>query len=126
MPLAASCGSSASFSRSNCCVTSARASRVTIASVSFGVSPSGPGSVIPSLICSLMPATRISKNSSRFEETMVRKRSRSSSGTESSAACASTRRLNARMPSSRLRSGTRAAVLAVMRRMSIRSRGYSR
>ena len=34
---------------------------------------------------------------------MVRKRSRSSSGTASSAACASTRRLNARMPSSRLR-----------------------
>ena len=31
------------------------------------------------------------------------KRSRSSSGTASSAACASTRRLNARMPSSRLR-----------------------
>ena len=34
---------------------------------------------------------------------MVMKRSRSSSGTASSAACASTRRLNARMPSSRLR-----------------------
>src|SRR5207237_522819 len=51
---------------------------------------------------SFSPATRISKNSSRFEDTMVMKRSRSRSGTASSAACASTRRLKARMPSSRL------------------------
>ena len=48
-------------------------------------------------------ALRVAKNSSRFEDTMVMKRSRSSIGTESSAACASTRRLNARMPSSRFR-----------------------
>ena len=125
MPAAASSGSSTSFRRSNCCVTSSRASRVTIASVSFGVMPVGPGSVMPSLICSLMPATRISKNSSRFEETIVRNRSRSSSGTDSSAACASTRRLNARMPSSRLSERhAEPRFVPVMRLMSIRIRSY--
>ena len=73
--------------------------------------PSGPASGRPSLTCSLSPATRISKNSSRLEETMVMKRSRSSSGTASSAACDSTRRWNARMPSSRLRNCVGGAIL---------------
>ena len=40
-----------------------------------------PRPAAPSLICSFRPETRISKNSSRLEETMQRKRRRSSSGT---------------------------------------------
>ena len=50
----------------------------------------------------LMPATRISKNSSRLLEEMQRNFSRSSSGTDSSCACASTRWLNSSIESSRL------------------------
>src|SRR6185437_6423475 len=57
----------------------------------------------PSSSNCLRPATRISKNSSRLLEEMQRKRSRSSSGTDSSKACASTRRLNSRKESSRLK-----------------------
>src|SRR5204862_7350243 len=55
------------------------------------------------------------KNSSRLEETMVMNLSRSSSGTASSAACASTRRLNSRISSSRLRN----CVGAGMRRFTV-------
>src|SRR5512135_3450078 len=55
--------------------------------------------------CSLRPATRISKNSSRLLPTMQRKRRRSSSGTRGSVASASTRRLNASVESSRLMGG---------------------
>ena len=40
--------------------------------------PSGPLAAAPSLICSFRPETRISKNSSRFDETMQRNFSRSS------------------------------------------------
>src|SRR5262245_37795554 len=50
-----------------------------------------------------MPATRISKNSSRLEETMQMKRRRSSKGTCGSAAWASTRRLKASSDNSRFR-----------------------
>src|SRR5689334_18514060 len=49
-----------------------------------------------------MPATRISKNSSRLLLTMQRKRRRSSSGTAVSCASARTRRLKASSESSRL------------------------
>jgi hypothetical protein len=61
--------------------------------------------VIPASIWCFKPATRISKNSSRFELEIVRKRSRSSSGVEGSRACSRTRKLNSRSDSSRLRNG---------------------
>ena len=66
-----------------------------------------PGSVRPgggswARNCSLRPATRISKNSSRLLPTIARKRSRSSSGVAGSCASARTRRLNASCESSRL------------------------
>ena len=114
MPWPASAGSTVWFSSWYCSATSACASRLTASNTSAGAPPSGPGSGRPSLICSLRPATRISKNSSRLDETIVIKRRRSSSGTVSSAACASTLRLNARMPSSRLRNwaGTEALRVA--------------
>src|SRR5690348_7078766 len=70
---------------------------------SSGMRPSGPAAAAPSLICSFTLDTRISKNSSRFDETMQRNLSRSSSGTDLSSACARTRRLNSRAWSSRLR-----------------------
>ena len=111
MPCAASAGSTVWLRSWYCSATSARASRVTASNTSAGARPSGPGSGSPSLICSFRPATRISKNSSSFDETMVMKRSRSSSGTVSSAACASTRRLNAMMPSSRFRNCAGRAIL---------------
>ena len=57
---------------------------------------SGPVCVAPRSRRCLRPATRISKNSSRLFELMQRKRSRSSSGSAASRACASTRSLNSR------------------------------
>src|SRR5687768_12299103 len=45
--------------------------------------------------CCINPATRISKNSSRFELTIARNFTRSSNGFDALRACPSTRRLNA-------------------------------
>src|SRR5438105_10917337 len=102
MPSRAREGSTTSFKSLYCSATSACASRLTASKTSAALRASGPASCRPRRMLSFSPATRISKNSSRFEDTMVMKRSRSRSGTASSAACASTRRLKARMPSSRL------------------------
>jgi len=57
------------------------ASRLTAANTSAAREPVGPRLRQAELDLLLRPATRISKNSSMFEETMVMKRSRSSSGT---------------------------------------------
>jgi hypothetical protein len=103
MPSFASAGNISSFSSLYWRCTMSCAARATCLKTSAGGRPSGPAAGAPSLICSFTPESRISKNSSRFEETMQRKRSRSSSGTFRSSACASTRRLNASACSSRLR-----------------------
>ena len=65
-------------------------------------------------------ATRTSKNSSRLVLEMQMKRNRSRRGTAGSAACASTRSLNPRMPSSRFEK--RIAVWTSARRMKCRKR----
>src|SRR5262249_7539800 len=69
---------------------------------SVALNPSGPTSLVSLSICCLMPATRISKNSSRFELKMVRNLTRSMSGWVRSCASSSTRRLNSSQLSSRL------------------------
>src|SRR5436309_1928820 len=70
--------------------------------VSVGLRPSGPTSLVSLSICCLIPATRISKNSSRFELKMVRNFTRSMSGCVASCASSRTRRLNSSQLSSRL------------------------
>src|SRR4029450_11243247 len=70
--------------------------------VSLGLSPSGPISLVSLSICCLMPATRISKNSSRFELNIERNLTRSISGWIGSCASSRTRRLNSSQLSSRL------------------------
>ncbi len=102
MPWAASSGSTSSLSTSYCRATMAWARLDTSRSAALGVRPSGLRWWGLRRICSLSPPTRISKNSSMLLEVMLRKRSRSSSGVAGSSAWASTRRLNSRMPSSRL------------------------
>src|SRR5262249_51800658 len=70
--------------------------------VSVGLNPSGPTSLVSLSICCLIPATRISKNSSRFELKIVMNLTRSISGCLESWASSSTRRLNSSQLSSRL------------------------
>src|SRR5690349_13104963 len=103
MPSFASAGKISSLSSRYWRSTMPCARAATWRKTSSGVRPSGPAAAAPSLICSFTLETRISKNSSRFDETMQRNFSRSSSGTDLSSACASTRRLNSRACSSRLR-----------------------
>src|SRR5437588_9114549 len=70
--------------------------------VSVGDIPSGPMSLVSLWICCLMPATRISKNSSRLLLKMVMNLTRSISGWVGSCASSRTRRLNSSQLSSRL------------------------
>src|SRR5438270_3662085 len=70
--------------------------------VSVGDIPSGPTSLVSLWICCLMPATRISKNSSRLLLKMVMNLTRSISGWVGSCASSRTRRLNSSQLSSRL------------------------
>src|SRR6476659_3444431 len=70
--------------------------------VSVGDMPSGPTSLVSLWICCLMPATRISKNSSRLLLKMVMNLTRSISGWVGSCASSRTRRLNSSQLSSRL------------------------
>src|SRR6266436_5511714 len=70
--------------------------------VSVGDMPSGPTSLVSLWICCLMPAPRISKNSSRLFLKMVMNLSRSISGCVGSLASSRTRRLNSSQLSSRL------------------------
>ena len=72
-------------------------------SCSWGERPSGPGSITPESICCIRPATRISKNSSRFELTIARNLTRSSRGWDALWACSSTRRSKDSQLSSRLK-----------------------
>src|SRR4029077_5699062 len=69
---------------------------------SVGLKPSGPTSLVSLSICCLIPATRISKNSSKFELKIVRNLIRSMSGWGGSCASSSTRRLNSSQRNSRL------------------------
>src|SRR5580765_7409790 len=69
---------------------------------SVGLKPSGPTSLVSLAICCLIPATRISKNSSKFELKMVRNLTRSISGCVGSCASSRTRRLNSSQLNSRL------------------------
>ena len=71
--------------------------------VSAGVVPLSKSACGLSWLSFFSQAMRTSKNSSKLEETMHKKRNRSKSGTPSSRACASTRRLNASRLSSRQR-----------------------
>src|SRR5439155_19464352 len=70
--------------------------------VSVGLRPSGPTSLVSLSICCLIPATLISKNSSRLELKIVRNFTRSISGWVASCASSRTRRLNSSQLSSRL------------------------
>jgi hypothetical protein len=72
-------------------------------SAAWGVSPSGERTNTSAATWSIRPATRTMKNSSMFEEKMEQKFTRSSSGTELSAATSSTRALKSRCESSRFR-----------------------
>ena len=74
------------------------------ASVVVGVRPSAERTGTPAASWPMSPATRTMKNSSRFDEKIEQNFTRSSSGTESSAASSSTRALNSSQESSRLRS----------------------
>src|SRR5438876_370061 len=69
---------------------------------SVGDIPSGPMSLVSLSICCLMPATRISKNSSRLLLKMVMNFTRSISGCVGSCASSRTRRLNSSQLNSRL------------------------
>src|SRR4029077_2112003 len=70
--------------------------------VSVGDMPSGPTSLVSLWICCLMPATRISKNSSRMLLKMVMNLTRSISGWVGSCASSRTRGWNSSQLSSRL------------------------
>src|SRR5216684_2466428 len=98
----ASNGSSSPFQSEYCVATNSRTTRWILLNVSVGLKPSGPTSLVSLSICCLMPATRISKNSSRFELKMQRNFSRSISGWVGSCASSRTRRLNSSQLSSRL------------------------
>src|SRR6266446_5027568 len=102
MPFFASNGSSSSFQSEYCAATSSRTMRWMLLNISVGLRPSGPTSLVSLSICCLMPATRISKNSSRLELKIVRNLTRSMSGCVGSCASSRTRRLNSSQLSSRL------------------------
>ena len=91
MPFSAKAGNSSSRQQAYCCSTMRR-TRLTMArSVSLAVNPSIVRSTASLSICCLSPATRTSKNSSRFELTMQKNFTRSSSGFSGSSASSSTR-----------------------------------
>src|SRR6266404_3484961 len=102
MPFLVSSGSSSSFQSAYCAATSSRTMRWMLWKVSVGLKPSAATSLVSLSTCCLMPATRISKNSSRFELKMERNLTRSSSGWVGSCASSRTRRLNSSQLSSRL------------------------
>ena len=80
MPFFARAGSSSSRQQRYCCSIILR-TRLRIArNVSLAVLPSMLRSTMSLSICCLRPATRTSKNSSRFEEVMVKNFTRSRRG----------------------------------------------
>src|SRR5262249_33140370 len=86
-----------------CSSTSWWTREATAAIVSAAVRSSGPEVGSPACMRRFSVATRIMKNSSRFELKMARNFTRSSRGTVGSWASSSTRRLNSRNDSSRFR-----------------------
>src|SRR5439155_21735544 len=102
MPFFASSGTNSFFHSAYCVATSSRTTRWILLNVSVALKPSSPTSLVSLCICCLMPATRISKNSSRFELKIVRNLTRSISGCAGSCASSRTRRLNASQLNSRL------------------------
>ena len=85
-----------------CSSTICRTRSVTALKVSVAVKPSMLRSTTSLSICCFMPATRTSKNSSRFELMMQKNLRRSSSGLFGSSASSSTRWLNSSQLNSRL------------------------
>src|SRR4029453_4325422 len=106
-----------------------RTTRWMLLNVSVGLKPSGPTSLVSLSICCLMPATRISKNSSRFELKIERNFTHSISGWVGSCASSRTRRLNSSQLNSRLMkfrgSEKRFAAGTSFRRSSIPAAGSS-
>ena len=102
MPFFASNGSRSSFQSEYSAATNSRTTRWMLLNVSVGLNPSGPTPLVSLSICCLIPATRISKNSSRLELKMVRNFTRSISGCVESCASSRTRRLNSSQLNSRL------------------------
>ena len=129
MPFFASCGSNSSFQSEYCAATNSRAMRWMLLKVSVGLNPSGPRWLVSLSICCLIPATRISKNSSRFELKMLRNLTRSMSGCVGSCASSSTRRLNSSQLNSRLikffGSEKRFSAGTSFRRISTSAEGWS-
>src|ERR1700732_4102951 len=102
MPCFASSGCNSLFQSAYCVATSSLTTRRMLLNVSVGLNPSGPTSLVSLSICCLIPATRISKNSSKFELKMVRNFTRSINGWVGSWASSRTRRLNSSQLSTRL------------------------
>src|SRR5438477_6147595 len=102
MPFFARVGAMSSFQSAYSVATISCAVRWMALKVSVGLRPSAPTSLVSLSICCLMPATRISKNSSRLELKIVRNLTRSMSGCVGSCASSRTRRLNSSQLSSRL------------------------
>ena len=86
-----------------CGAAAARAARGSRAAAGPGCGRRGSAATSPAATWSLRPATRTWKNSSRFWLKIARNLARSSSGTRSSSASASTRSLKSSHDSSRLR-----------------------
>jgi len=91
LTISASAGISSSRQQAYCCSTMRRTRFTMARNVSVAVKPSIVRSTTSLSICCLMPATRTSKNSSRFELTMQKNFTRSSSGFCRSSASSSTR-----------------------------------
>jgi hypothetical protein len=103
MPCSDSAGRSAVATVAACrCESSPARSRIA-SIVSDGVRPSAPVFDRPASTWSCRPATRIMKNSSRFEVKIAANFSRSISGTDASSASSSTRSLKSSQLSSRLK-----------------------
>ena len=88
-------------------------------STACGVRPSAERTPMPAAACRSSPATRTMKNSSRFDEKIEQKRTRSSSGSAGSAASSSTRALKSSHESSRLisRSGAASSIRSISARL---------
>src|SRR5436190_3887884 len=102
MPFLARAGAISSLKSAYSVATNSCARRWMALKVSVGLIPSAATSLVSLSICCLIPATRISKNSSRLELKMVRNLTRSINGWVGSCASSRTRRLNSSQLSSRL------------------------
>ena len=102
MPFSSSAGSNCFCQHWYCSSIMRRTRLVTARQVSVAVKPSTLRSTTSLSICCFNPATRTSKNSSRFELAMQKNFTRSSSGFVESSASSSTRWLNSSQLNSRL------------------------